>query len=465
MIALFFLPCLFLSCSKKDPVVASFGKTRITLEEYKAAYIEHLKQPNVFDSKALREKFLDELIERRLVAAEAAAAGMAADERFQLRLEANRDKNLRERHYTQVIKPGVVYAESDLEQVYVFMNEERHLRHLYSNSREGADSLYAALQQGVRWEELARLVFADARLSASGGDLGWVAWEQLEYDLAMTAYSLPLQEYSRPVVSSYGWHILQVVDWRKMPLLSQPDYELKRRKARGVLESKLGDKAALAYIGGMMKNKKIQVYPKPLQRVGASLGPLLQRTPSTMDRMRPEQLSEMEMGRIETSLWELRQEALATLEGETLTVGQFIAALNYIPYHAVHKSLKTALDYVLRDRALTREARRMGLERDAQVRLKTELYKQNKLHMARRRDILADIEVTKAETQAYFDLQIKHQHPNTDFAEIEADLRSDLLTEKRNNTMKAYLDGLYAGKKIVKDLQPVHAWYDSVVKK
>lgn len=465
LLALFFLPLLFLACSKKDPVVATIGKNRITLEEYKAAYIEVLKQPNVFDSKDLHEKFLDEMIERRLLANDAKTLGMDKDERFTYRVAANRDKNMREVHYQQVIKPKISFAESDVEKTYAWMNEERHIRHLFSETQAGADSLHQWLQQGAKWEDLARLAFSDTRLAENGGDLGWVSWEQMEYDLAMTAFTLPLKVYSQPVASSYGWHILQVVDWRKTPLLSETDYLYKRRNARAILENKLGDKLALAYIRDMMKNKKIQVYPKTLQRVGAALGSLLQRTPSTADQMRVEQLSENEMGRIETSLWDLRNEPLAMLDDEALTVAQFVAALNYVPYHGVHKSMKTALDYVLRDRALTQEARKMGLDRDPQVRIKTALFAENKMQLARRLSLLADVTVDDTELYTYFEKHIKNSMPNISFAEIREEIRTDALREKRASIMQAHMDSLRQGVKIVKNSTPIHAWYESVLKR
>ena len=349
LIALFF-GLLLHACSKDDPVIARIGRNRITLEEFKTAYLEVIKQPNVFDSRALREQFLEEMIERLLLAKEAEKFGLAGDERLKYRVAAIRDKNLRDVHFRKVIRPEIAYTESDLERSFAWMNEERHLRHLFTVDRSSADSLHQLLQQGADWDELAQTTFADPRLSQSGGDMGWVAWEQLEYDLANTAFTLPLLQPSQPVASSYGWHILQVLDWRKTPLLSEAQYQLQRNNAKALLEQKLGEKAAFAYITTLMRDRKIEVYPKNLRAVGQKLGGVLKRQPSTADQLRTEQLSEVEMGAIESSLWEMREEPLASIDGEILTIGEFIAALTYVPYHAVHRCMKTALDYVLRDR-------------------------------------------------------------------------------------------------------------------
>ena len=454
---------LLLACGREDPAVARLGRERITLEEFKTAYLEIIKQPNAFDSRELREQFLDEMIDRRLLAREAHGLGMAADERLAYRVGANRDRNLRDAHFRKVIKPGISYNEADLERTFAWMTEERHIRHLFSPTRVGIDSLYHLLQEGADWFELARGLFDDPRLAETGGDLGWVAWEQMEYDLGFTAFSLPLMVYSEPVASSYGWHILQVTDWRRTPLLPEGQYQLQRNNARAVLERKLGDKAALAYISGMMKEKKIQVYPRSLRAVGQKLGVVLKRQPSTADQLRTEQLSDAEMGEIEASLWEMRKEPLASIDGEILTIGEFIAALNYVPYHAVHRSMKTALDFVLRDRALSAEARRMGLERDDQVRIKTAQFEQNRLQMAIRQRLLAEIRVEERDLQRYFNEHYGKKYPHLGLEETRDLIARDALIAKRAGTMQEHLQKLRSQLRIERNPAPIHAWYEGVL--
>jgi peptidyl-prolyl cis-trans isomerase C len=449
------------SCARKEPVVARLGNTEITLEEFKSAYIEIIKQPNVFDSKELREQFLAELIDRRLLAQEAERAGLDKDERLIYRIQANHDKNLREAHYRQVIKPKIKYTEAEMQSAYVHLNEERRVRHLYSETRGGADSLYQLLHNGIPWDDLAQGVFKDSRLSENGGDLGWVSWEQMEYDLATAAFTLTLNQYSQPIASSYGWHILQVLDFRKTPLLSQTNYELQRDKAKMILETKLGDKTALLYISHLMAGKRIKVHPQILHAVGQQLGRLLQRSPSPADQMHDEQLSDIEMQQLDTSLWDIREKPLAEIDGDILTVGEFISALNYVPYQAAHQSLRTALNYVLRDRALTMEARAMGLEKNDEVRLKTAQYKQNRLQMIMRLHLLANITIDDEDLQNYYTAHYAAKYPDMKFADARELIKSQVLTEKRSQRLREHLQQLRHTISIVKNVEPIHSWYDA----
>ncbi len=460
-----FILVLFLllqSCGKEGKIVARFGAHRITLEEFSEAYLEVLKQPSAFDSPQLREQFLDELIDRRLLADEARRVGLANDERLKFRVEAFRQKNMRDAHYRRVIEPRITYDEADVRKVFAFANEKRHIRHLFCETKEQADSLYSLLEHGVPFTRLAGAIFPESALSESGGDLGWVDWEQMEYDLAMTAYTLPLGRYSKPVRSSYGFHILQVIDWKKNPMLSEQEYELKRKNARAMLENKLGEKVAHSYVEKMMQGKAIKVYPKTLRAVGEQLGSILRRSPSPRDRLREEQLSDSELSSLENHLWELRKEPLASVDGRLLTVGEFIAGLNYIPYYAVHRRYKTALDYALRDFVLTQEARDLGLEKEATVRVRTNLYEESLLQMAMRQRLLQNVRMNDDELREYFRRHYAKLDADEKFAAAKEVIRRQALQEKKTRVLQEAIQQSRERVRITKNLQLIHDYYDEM---
>jgi hypothetical protein len=142
-------------------------------------------------------------------------------------------------------------------------------------------------------------------------------------------------------------------------------------------------------------------------------------------------------------------------------VDEFIAGLNYVPYQAVHKSLKTALDYVLRDRALTMEARAMGLENDKEVRLKTELYTQNRLQLAMRWQLVANLSVEDVDMQRYFDVHYASKYPDMKFADAKELIKSQVLNEKRSRAVTEHVQQLRHSAAVNKYVEPIHAWYDA----
>lgn len=464
---LLFLPglifiSLHFNCSKEEAVVAKFGKHKITLTQFRTAYIDIIKQPTVFDSKKLREEFVDELIQRRLLAEQAEKMGLGNDERLQYRIEAYRDKCLRNAHFEQVIKPDIHTTEDETEQTYLYTQEQRQIRHLFTETKEQAEALYQRLEQGVAFEDLAAIVFNDSALAQSSGDLGWVQWEQLEYDLAMAAFKQPLHEYSKPIKSQFGYHIIQVINFKKNPMITRQQYELHRNKAKYLLESKKGEKTAGEYIREMMKDVDIQVRPAVMQQVGDRLVRILNRKPAPTDQMNEMQLSEEEMVQLETNLWDIRHDVLAELNGKELTVGEFISALNYIPYDVIYKSYKSTLDFAFRDFVLTTEAREMGLASSPDVKLKTNLYEEYLLQSKLRRRLVKNTTVTEQETRSYYDDNKSSKYRNAPYDSVKNIIKEQLLIAKQQQAIPGYLEELSSDLEIEKYPELIHEYYDSV---
>ncbi len=452
-------------CGEREPVVAEFGPYRITLAEFRLAYLNVIKQPNTFDSPELREQFLDELIRRRLLAEEARRLGLDRDERIRLRVEAYRNKCLREAHYNSVIRPRVRVNERQLREVFRFLREKRRLKHLFAETRSGADSLYHLLQQGVPFDTLARHVFRDSLLAHSGGDLGWVTWDQLDYDVAMTAFRLPLNTFSKPVKSQYGYHILMVTGYETTPIITETDYQQRRDKVRYLLEFKIGDKLAAEYIEKLMAGRRIQVNPGLLKFVGDQLAATIHRKPTPLEELMGKGLKESEIGQLELSLWDVRNQTLATLDGEPITVGQFISALAYVPRDAILRGYKTALDFVLRDFAITRDAIRMGLDRSVEVRRKVRLYEDYLLKVKMTRKLVRELKVSDSEVRHFYQAHREDLYRNLPFDSVKSVVRKRVLQEKRLKLLPEHAALLTRGMTVRKYPEVIHRFYQRVYRK
>ncbi|MCI0514353.1 peptidylprolyl isomerase [candidate division KSB1 bacterium] len=448
------------NCGSKETVIAKFGPHQITLEEFRVAYLEVLKQPNTFDSREAREQFLNELIRRRLLAEAAQNRGLALDERLQGRLDAYRNKCLREAHYDRVIRPQIQMNAAEIAEVYTYTQEKRHLQQLFTPRKSQADSLYQMLQQGFTFNQLAAWLFQDTTLARTGGDLGWIEWEQFEYNLAMTAFRQPVHTYSVPVASQFGYHILYIKDFQKKPILTEYEFARQKNNTQKQLEFKLGEEIARAYLQKMMSEKKIQVYPRALEWVGQKLQPHFRRKPTQFDQMFATQLNEIEQQALETTLWEQRHEVMATIDGTAMTIGDFIHALSYIPYAASYQSYKTALDYALRDMALTAEAKKLHLDRDPAVLRKVRLYQEYWLQLKLRRQINRGVTVSEAELQAEYQRNVNYQKVTYEAAR---DLISpNLLQAKKLTAVSNFEKQLLQNLKLQLNPAAIHAYYDQL---
>ncbi len=89
-----------------------------------------------------------------------------------------------------------------------------HARHILVNDEATANAVIAQLDSGeATFEELARQFSQDPSTAEAGGDLGWIASNDLlNADIEAAIFALPVNvRYPEPVPSTLGYHIIEVV--------------------------------------------------------------------------------------------------------------------------------------------------------------------------------------------------------------------------------------------------------------
>jgi len=447
----------------KDSIVAKFAGFTISLEEYKTAYLDIIKQPNVYDSKELREKFLDELIATKLMAAEAKKIGLNNDTLFNYKIDAYHNKCLREAHYDAVIRPLIKVEEKEIEDTYQFTQEERNLNHLFFKTKEEADSAYNLLMTGAKFEDLALTVFTDTLLKNNGGNLGWVIWEQLDYEIADAAFKLLPDVFSKPVKSQYGYHILKVIGFKKKPLITNWEYAVQKEKVKYLVEFKKGQQLSYDYISNLLKNAKVTLYPKVTSYLEKKLAEHFKRKPDPKKAGQEFQLSEEEINRVEVSLWDSKNEIVATVNGKNLTVGEFLSNLNYIPYEISYSDFGKTLDYSIRDFLITNEAVSMGLEKNDKALMKTNMYSEYYLKLGLGRKLVAGVTVTENEIKKYYDGHRK-KFKDAKYDDCRVVINEMITKNKKAAVIPEFVKGISKNIKISKYTDVIHRYYDKILK-
>lgn len=117
---------------------------------------------------------------------------------------------------------------------------QTHVRHILVQpteirSKEQVKELiydiFARIQSGEDFAELARLYSSDPGSRAKGGDLGWITPEGLVPAFVKVMEETPENTVSAPFKSRYGWHILEVLGHRQKNIGA----EAARQKARELL--------------------------------------------------------------------------------------------------------------------------------------------------------------------------------------------------------------------------------------
>lgn len=242
----------------KDVVVATINGNKIMLSELKALHSDFPQaRVRAIPLARIYKPLLELLIQIRILSAEGRKQGLAKDPVVVARVEAYRDRVLRdiyiERFVDKKIDDAALKAAYDAFVKSYKGQEEIRARHILVKEKKEAMAVIEALEKGEKFADLAKTKSIGPS-KARGGDLGWFTRKQMVKPFADAAYKLKKGEYSKqPVKTQFGWHVIQVTDRRTKPA---PSFASMKEK----LKNQLGRKIAVAELDRLQKAAKIVRY-------------------------------------------------------------------------------------------------------------------------------------------------------------------------------------------------------------
>lgn len=185
---------------------------------------------------ALWPLLLDRVLDRKLIAAAARKDGLAKDPEFLARM-----KDLEERVLEQTFlekRMAKQVTEAAMQKRYAAMLNDMkpvarvHARHILVKTRDEAVDILRDLAKGGDFAAIAKAKSQDGSAQA-GGDLGWLAKDQLVGPFADAAFAMKKGETSKaPVQTQFGWHIIRV---EEIQTDYKPSYDEKRDEIQEAL--------------------------------------------------------------------------------------------------------------------------------------------------------------------------------------------------------------------------------------
>lgn len=192
-------------------------------------------------------------------------------ESFDQFLEQN---NQTEESYKKVIRlnllqekaltDGVEVTDEEIKAQYERQGTELNARHILVEDEETAKSLKKQLDEGADFAKLAEENSTDTGSAAKGGNVDWFGPGAMVPQFEEVAYGLKVDEISEPVQSEFGYHIIQVLEKRKVE--DQPALDDQKEEIRSdIALSKADQTTLLPKVADLMKKANVEIKDKDLE--------------------------------------------------------------------------------------------------------------------------------------------------------------------------------------------------------
>jgi peptidyl-prolyl cis-trans isomerase C len=263
-----------------SPVLAVVNGTNITADDFKdeASSLSPMAVKALSDEKN-KAKFLDNLVDKQLIVQKAESAGLDKDPDVVRRVEQIRKTLLLGMYVKKEVLDKSAVTDQDVKAYFTAHKDELgsvRLSHILVPTQAQAEEVLAKIKAGGDFAKLAKQYSLDTKTKGSGGDLGYVKWEQFgSTGLKDAAFKLKPGETSGIVQSQFGYHIMKVTekkpaadsDYEAMkPALKEQVAEKKKEELFDSIVKELREKAKITTNA---ENLKAVSFTQPLQQPGA----------------------------------------------------------------------------------------------------------------------------------------------------------------------------------------------------
>jgi peptidylprolyl isomerase len=259
-------------------IVARLGSTDVTIDDLKD--FVHGLDPATREQAAKDSQLLARLV--RVELARMAVLSEAKEKHWEdqpdvaRQIERARNQTIVATYLASVATPPAAYPSEAEIQAFYEQNRDRfmlprqyHLSQIFVASPSGAekaaeetarkraeDLAKKAKAKGANFADLARKNSDEADSAKNGGDLGWLAENQIVPEIRTIVAGMTKSEISEPIRTQAGWHIVTLADTK--PAGPRPLAEIHDAVAQGLRQRKLEENQQ-AYLGKLLESRHAAV--------------------------------------------------------------------------------------------------------------------------------------------------------------------------------------------------------------
>lgn len=271
-ISVFIIILLFImlgaSASAQNKVLATIGSEKITIDDFNDRLEELPAQfRGYYSSEQGKNKFLEQLIQERLLYLQAKAKGIEKETEVSDAVERAK-KNIIVAHYVNKYLKNVVVTDKELKDHYnANKNKFRapakiQASHILVETNSKALQILKKLKAGEDFDVLAKKesIAPNAKESA---DVGWFEKGQMVKPFETAAFAMNVGEISQPVQTQYGYHIIKITE--KVPA-RQKDFAQVKATIREELLREAQNKKLDSMVAKLKEKTTIKINQETLSK-------------------------------------------------------------------------------------------------------------------------------------------------------------------------------------------------------
>lgn len=261
---LFILLISLANCTKEvtdqDKILFSVNDIEVTTYDFEVAYVNYLIRTGRNDSRNERYAFLNQMIDELAMAIQAADIGLTDNGVYKAALNFQRMKSTVDVYFVDemdnLLEPP---TDEQMRLAYAKSKRSVYVRHLYSKNEQDLQEPYRRLKSGEDFVDVANDFYKTEKYDSSAGYLGPISYFGVDDAFAEAAYSTNQGDFTKPVRTMFGYHIIYVEFIEFPAMLAEDDYQYRKKGISSQVRLRNQELVSNEYIRDLMGSLLVEV--------------------------------------------------------------------------------------------------------------------------------------------------------------------------------------------------------------
>ncbi len=356
-----FVLFFFQSCSEKAPIdelektLIDVNGIEVSVNEFQSRYVRRLIQTGQNDTKTGRYLFLNELIDNLVLADKSNERDLLDDPIYLKALKYRERKSMIDYYFIDEMDKLIdTPTDEEVRMAYAKKQRKVYVRQLFSINEADLREPYQRLENGESFVDVANDYFETQQYDSLAGYLGPVTYFGVDDAFAEAAFSTNQGEYSKPVRSLFGYHIVYVEFIEFPAILAEDEYQVRKPGISSQVKLRKQRLVSNSYVRDLMSTLLVEVDVENLKILRESIGNMSEdQIINATENIEQESnfWDDQRIGSLSESLDNNTILATYLLKGERLefTFQDYLEWLPYLPFNESKNRTGASLGRALRN--------------------------------------------------------------------------------------------------------------------